>query len=331
MSDPRGRRVLLFFREADRLVRGDHRVRALVRPLHRLVSMRKQVSGFYVWYRNLALALERAGCRVVCNDRRAARESPGEPVGLVGYPVLLDGWDLPNPAVLGPGMFDHPGVRPDLMTDPRFKLYLVTCGWMRRLFEPVYGERCVEWYGGIDLEAWPDARRRRKGIDVLVYYKIRWRREERDATLVRPVLEELRRRGLRAAVLRYGRHQQRHYARALARSRAMLFLCEHETQGLAYQEALASNVPVLAWDNGFWLDPQRERFGADPVPATSVPYFSPECGERFRDASDFPAALDAFWSRLGAYEPRAYVRRALSLEGSARTYLEHLDRAAGAP
>ena len=35
------------------------------------------------------------------------------------------------------------------------------------------------------------------------------------------------------------------YRALLRRSKSMLFLCESETQGMAYQEALASNVPVL--------------------------------------------------------------------------------------
>ena len=37
----------------------------------------------------------------------------------------------------------------------------------------------------------------------------------------------------------------------------MIFLVEHETQGIAYQEAMACDVPILAWDQGNWLDPKR--------------------------------------------------------------------------
>jgi glycosyltransferase involved in cell wall biosynthesis len=102
----------------------------------------------------------------------------------------------------------------------------------------------------------------------------------------------------------------------------MVFLCEHETQGLAYQEALACNVPVLAWDQGYWLDPVRERYSREPVRASSVPYFSDACGERFVDADAFPEALDRFLSHLSTYEPRRYVREHLSLAESARRYLE---------
>jgi len=47
--------------------------------------------------------------------------------------------------------------------------------------------------------------------------------------------------------LRYGSYEESDYRRALSRCRAMIFLCQHESQGIAYQEALASGVPVFAW------------------------------------------------------------------------------------
>ena len=108
----------------------------------------------------------------------------------------------------------------------------------------------------------------------------------------------------------------------------MIYLCEHETQGCAYQEALASNVPVLAWDPGFWRDPLAEKFEDGPVPATSVPYFSEECGDRFRGVEAFDEVFDRFWARLSSYEPRRYVARELTLEKSADLYMGYY-RAAG--
>jgi glycosyltransferase involved in cell wall biosynthesis len=106
----------------------------------------------------------------------------------------------------------------------------------------------------------------------------------------------------------------------LRRSRAMLFLCEHETQGLAYQEALASNVPVLAWDNGFWLDPLWRRVGERMIPASSVPFFSAQCGERFADLDGFEPALRRFLARLPEMQPRTYVTEHLSMRQSAQIY-----------
>lgn len=323
--DPRT--VLLFYREPerDRFVRHDRHVRKALRPVYNLVRRDQAVSGFFVWYQRLQTALRRAGRPVVCNDVKLAQAHPEHPVGLVGYPVLLSDWSLPNPAVLGPSMFDHPAQAPRLLADPRFRTYLVTSGWMHDLFAPVYGDHVADWYAGIDLDEWPDTAGLRKSIDVLVYDKIRWRRDHYESVLLGPLLDSLRARGLTTHVVRYGQYKHQTYRRLLQESRAMLFLCEHETQGMAYQEALASNVPILAWDQGFWLDPNRVRYTDRAVAATSVPQWSPACGERFVDHRSFEEKLDRFWACLDAYRPRQFVCEALSLEGSARAYLEAYD------
>ena len=247
-------------------------------------------------------------------------------MGLVGYPAVIENYTLPNPTVLGPGLYDHPSLAPDLFKDPRHRAYLLTCHWMLALFGRVYGDRCHLWHGGIDLAEWPDASQQAKSVDVLVYDKIRWNRPLREPELLLPLLAELRRRGLSFEVLRYGQYQHSAYRTALASSRSMLFLCEHETQGMAYQEALASNVPVLAWDNGYWLDPRRAVYEPEPVPASSVPYFSTECGLRFARAEEFRDRLTVFWRQLATFQPRGFVERELSLAASARRYLDGLSR-----
>ena len=108
----------------------------------------------------------------------------------------------------------------------------------------------------------------------------------------------------------------------------MIFLCEHETQGLAYQQALSCNVPVLAWDPGQWLDPWRYRYGEGVVPATSVPFFDERCGMTFLGVPDFAAHLSVFIeaSRAGSFSPRDYVIENLTLEGCARNYLALLEK-----
>jgi hypothetical protein len=241
---------------------------------------------------------------------------------LVGYPSILDKWSLPNPAILGPGFYDHPNICPDLMKDPRFKHYIVTCDWMKSMFEAAYGPTCFQWYAGIDTNYWVDTRYHEKTVDVLIYDKIRWNREQYEPSLLIPVINTIERRGLSYQIVRYRQYKQAKYRKTLSRCRSMIFLCEHETQGLAYQEALASNVPILAWDNGFWLDPRRELYDPNPVPASSVPYFSPECGERFSGIDQFEHAFSLFWEKLATFEPRAYVERELSFAGSADRYLQ---------
>jgi hypothetical protein len=327
----RDRTVLLFFEDVDRdtLFRNDRHLRRGLRKVAHRLRGGQSVSGFGVAFSLLGRALERLGYRVLVNHHRLARENPSYPVGIAGYPHVLQDWRLPNPAVLGPGLLDHPCLAPSLMDDPRFRRYLVPSPWIKALFERVYGRRCAIWYAGLDLDEWPDYGSAPKDLDFIVYDKILWERPGRETDLLAPLRDRLARRGLRCHFVRYGRYSHGEYRELLSRARGMIFLSGHETQGIAYQEALGCNVPVLAWVNGYWLDPQRARFEPEPVAATSVPYFSERCGEVFAGAHDFDAALERFLARLGSYEPRRYVSENLSLELSGRCYLDHYRAAAG--
>jgi glycosyltransferase involved in cell wall biosynthesis len=321
-----GRDVLIFFEDRDRdtFFRGDRRLRRRLRKAVAVFRPKKQhVTGFEISFLLLCRALRLANQTIHVNDFALARRNPDFPVAICGYTHVLDNWKLPNPAVLGPGLYDHPKQSPKLMQDPRFFSYLMLCDWMRDMFATVYDKDALRmWFGGIDLQEWPDTKGHPKDVDMLVYDKIRWKREHYEPALLQPVLAELSRRNLRYEVLRYGRYTHAAYRKLLGRSRSMIFLCENETQGMAYQEAMASNVPILAWDQGYWLDPNRERWSEEPVPATSVPYFSERCGERFVAAADFAPALERFMERLESYTPRAYVEEHLSLRESAELFME---------
>ncbi|MFO0590947.1 MAG: WecB/TagA/CpsF family glycosyltransferase [Polyangiaceae bacterium] len=330
--DPaRDRVALLFFGDVERdtLVRGDREVRKFARRVRHALTHRQHISGFTVAFQALCRALSRAGFRVVLNDAELARRNPHYPIGVAGYPHILDRWSLPNPTVLGPGLFDHPGQAPRLPEDPRFKAYLVPEGWMTDLFRGAWGDLCMPWHAGIDLGAWPSFRAAPKDIDVLVYAKFLWDPEACERTLLAPLLASLKRRHLRAEVLRYGAYEPGEYRALLRRSRAMVYLCQHETQGIACAEAMACDVPILAWDQGEWLDPTRFRYGTPRVPASSVPYFDATCGVRFARPEDLEDALDRFLAGAPGFAPRAFVARRLSLQASADLYEAALRRAAG--
>ena len=314
--------ILLFYRpfERDKYVRYDRYLQRVVRPLYNLTHHRQKQTGFDVSFNLLKRALVKSGWIVRVNDRALARRHPKYPVGLVGFPTVLDDWDLPNPAILGPSLYDHPSLAPDLMKDARFRRYVVLAPWMYDMFRAVYGDACARWYAGVDVDEWSDVSNCSKDIDFLIYDKIRWNHSELEVRLLRRVQAILSARGLRTHTIRYKFHDHVTYKQLLLRSRAMVFLCEHETQGLAYQEALASNVPVLAWDNGYWLDPLWKKVSPKMIPASSVPFFSEECGERFRDVTEFETALSVFLSRLEHFKPRKFVIENLSMKESAEIY-----------
>lgn len=318
--------VLLFFKEfeTDSFFPYDRYLKRWAKPLINRIKRGQKISGFSVWCQLLQTALKQEGYEVHLNNYALAYHNPQHPVGLIGYPHLLDGWSLPNPAILGPAMHDHPALAPNLMKDPRYHRFIVTCDWMASLFEQSYPPQKVgRWYGGINLGDWPDTRYHPKDIDILLYDKIRWNHALYEERLLRPILDHCAKQKLRVHTIRYKHYDHKSYRQLLSRSRTMLFLCEHETQGMAYQEALASNVPILAWDQGWWLDPQRLNYTTEPIPACSVPYFSAECGETFSDIESFTPAFGRFWAHLDQYEPRQFVERELSLKGSAELFMKH--------
>jgi hypothetical protein len=296
-------------------------LRGKARYAYRRARGLQAYTGFYVAFRLLVRCLEDAGCDVRINDFKLANRYPDYPVGLCGYPSVLDKVKLKNPAIFGPGDYGFPDEVAKLDHDHDIRRYIQPCAWAASLYDGACGDKMMVWPVGIDIEACPDFSGQRKDIDVLIYDKIRWDRETEVPRVLDPIVDRLRKSGKRVEILRYGNHYYRQYVDALRRSRALIFLCEHETQGIAYQEALACNVPVLAWDEGVLVDPHQRTFAAADVIVSSVPYVDQRCGERFL-LKDFGNVFEKFWSRLPSYAPRSYIASELSLQRSAEKYLE---------
>jgi hypothetical protein len=296
-------------------------VHAPARYLYRS-ALRKQVwTGFYSALALLRLALERAGCDVRVNDFETALRYPDYMIGLANYPSVLSKVVLRNPVICGPGDYGFPDEAAELASQQRFRRFIQPSPWAARLYEGYCGAKMAVWPVGVDTGAWPDLSKSPKTLEVLIYDKIRWNYDEVADRLLGPITRHLDAAGLTNETIRYGHYYHADYLHALRRARAMIFLCEHETQGLACEEAMSCNVPVLAWDDGILVDPQYRRFLAGDIRVSSVPYFDDRCGARFR-SGQFEAEFSTFWGALDQYEPRSYVEERLSLARSAKDYLK---------
>lgn len=293
-------------------------------------TRRLQVNtGYFTAFNNLRRSLEARGIAVRVNDFAWARAHPDEVIGISGFPRVFDRVRLPNPAVFGPGYVPPPDEIHEVMDRCNIKVVTLPSDWPCRLWRDRLGDAAQPMFVAIDIAAWPDTSRKAKPVDLIVYDKIRWRLDERAADLRTPLLAALDARGIRYRVLRYGEHHLSQFRKALNESRGMVFLCEHETQGLAYQEAMASGLPVLAWDEGELVDPHQSRFAPPGLVVSSVPYFDDRCGLTFTRANMIER-LDAFMDGLGDFTPRAYVAEKLSLDAGAARYLSLLDQARAA-
>jgi glycosyltransferase involved in cell wall biosynthesis len=279
---------------------------------------------------NLCLGLDRLGIPYNANNLRYARGHPEELCCILGKRQVLDTFGLPNPLMVGPCCYDHAIDAPDLASRAAVRRILVPGEWMRRMCEALWGDRVFAWPVGIDTDLWAPEQSVPKTIDFILYNKIRWDHAYRESNLLEPLRTELRRRNLTFSEVKYGSYKPDQYRALLSTARAMIFVCEHETQGIAYQEALASGVPILAWDHGGeWLDPSyhpdRVRYG----PISSVPYWDSTCGEKFADVGMFSSALERFQQGLaaGTYSPRDFILTHLELKAAARAFVAHAEAA----
>lgn len=290
--------------------------------LRRLLRGPRQPGGMERYFLNLVAGLERLKEPHRVNAFRHAARHRDEAVGIVGKAHLLRQHDWKNPIVFGPAVYSHPSDDVQVFRDRPIRKILVSCDWLKTMYESAIDVPVAVWPAGIDTDAWAPARGE-KDIDVLVYDKVRWEHERYERELIAPILARLRAAGLRVETIRYGFYREEDFRRLLSRSRAMIFLCEHETQGFAYLQTLSAGVPIMAWDRGGpWQDPAYFPHKVVFAPVTSVPYWDARCGRKFKDADDFASTWDAFWQTAiyGAFDPRAYVLENLTLEECARNY-----------
>jgi hypothetical protein len=292
--------------------------------LRRIVRGKRRPGGQERVFLNLMAGLDRLGASYRVNDYRHARRNPAELCCVLGKRQVLDDEPWRNPLVVGPCIHDHPIADPELLARRDVRRILVPGPWMREMCRPAWGDLVQSWPVGIDTDRWQPQPQRPKTIDVLLYNKIRWDHARREAELMTPIRQELSRRNLRVSEIIYGRYDPEDFCQRLHAAHAMVFVCEHETQGIAYQEALASGVPLLAWDHaGEWLDPNYHPHRVRYAPVSSVPYFDGRCGLKFRDAAEFATTLPDFLerARAGRFAPRDYILENLTLEKCAAQFV----------
>lgn len=310
--------------ECDRWIPGDRYPRKIIR---RLVRGKPRVGGQKRVFLNLCAGLDKLGISYRVNDYKYIQRHSEEQACIIGKPHVLNQINWKNPIIFGASVFSHPSDDLNLFKRLPIEKILVPGEWARKMFEPYYGDRVAAWPVGIDTELWKPNIDVDKDIDILLYDKVRWEHDVYEQKLIDPILVKLNSLGLKTHLIRYGFYEEEQFHYLLKRSKAMIFLCEHETQGIAYQQALSCGVPILAWDRGgYWQDPSyfpdRVKFQS----VSTVPYWDERCGVKFQNISEFNSKLKQFLDLLNSnkFAPRNYILENLTLEKCAQNYLELL-------
>ncbi|WP_316773178.1 hypothetical protein [Pedobacter frigiditerrae] len=320
------KKLSLFYEEPDfdRWIKFDRYPRKIIRNL---IRGKSRPGGVMMIALELMKGLDKLGIRYRFNDYDYAKKNPNELIGIIGKPNVIFENKFRNPILFGAGIFSHPIEYPNLLQEyPNIKKILVPGEWMRDMFRSFYGAKVLSWPVGIDTDKWnPGIKKNKLSIDFLIYEKILWNKEDKYVSILNPIKKILTARGLNYKILNYGSYTHEELLKVLSESKASIFLGEHETQGLAYQQILSTGTPILAWDSGgYWLDPM---FFPDKVkykPVSSVPYWDERCGEKFISIDDFSSALTQFIKKAqsGVYKPREFIKENLTLEICAQKYVD---------
>jgi len=307
--------------EKDRWIKGDKYLRSFIR---RLLRGKPRPGGVEKVFINLCRGLDQLGIDYRVNVP-FSQLKPSDKVAILGAGKhCLDGYTQPNKIVAGIGLMTHPSEWPDLCSQYPVIKYLQHSKWAADVYRPYFGSAiCDIWPVGIDTDYWSPSANAEKKVDVLIYNKIRWNKEQLYPDLLEPIKTYLISKKLSFKEIVYGSYAEKEFHHLLTQSKSMIFLCEHESQGIACCEALAMDVPVLAWDNGYCLDPNRFLWGNETIPATSVPIFNEDCGEKFNGIINFESSANFFFQKLNEkkYSPRGFILQNITLRKSAETFL----------
>ena len=313
----------IFYEEPDpdRWFKYDRYLRRLVR---RIIRGKSKPGGVMLIALQLMKGLDKLNIPYRFNDYKYAKNNPNELIGIIGKPQLIFQKKFKNPILFGAGIFSHPIECPDLFKKyPNVKKILVPGQWMQEMFEPYYENKVLAWPVGIDTEKWSPEIKKIKKYDFLIYDKIRWKHNEFEQSLIQPIIKELECLNLTYTILKYGSYHPNQLIECLSESSSAIFLCEHETQGQAYQQILSTNTPILAWDRGgYWEDPYYFPHKVKYAPVSSVPYWDERCGIKFNDEKAFKSKLTEFLmlKNKNSFYPRGYILENLSMEHCAKNY-----------
>lgn len=172
---------------------------------------------------------------------------------------------------------------------------IVPCEWVKNSHAKwIPSDKIQIWNCGIDYNKYADCKLD-IAYDFLLYYK---RRSSND---LKTAIDFLESKQLRFKLLEYSQYNDDQFRDTIAKSKFGFIVDGTETQGIAIQEMMSCNLPLLVWDMPEWHDR-----GPDHIcKATSVPYFDETCGEVFYDSTQMEEA----YTRLihGTYSPREYI------------------------
>ena len=210
----------------------------------------------------------------------------------------------------GPNLVVVPQESNGILNSAEIDKIIVPCEWVKQVYERESStliRKIYIWPTGVDTEFWSPHNLKEKNeeennVNILIYNK----KQDNLCTKIAPILKQYG----EVKTIKYGEYNVNEYKQALNDTTFMVWLSRSESQGLALLEALSMNVPVLVWDSGYWLYYSMQlKKDFEFHASSSSPYFSPQCGLKFKSLEEFENKLIEFKHKMDKLEfkPRDYL------------------------
>ncbi len=229
--------------------------------------------------------------------------------------------------VIGPNLFIPARNFPNLPRHLDFThvVYLQPSEWIKKMELDFGFNQCpIEvWPTGIDSNEFKPSPNSSNDY-VLIYSKQRFDNE------LRSIIEILNQRNILFKIIKYRHYNQKEYLTLLHNCRYLIWLGRVESQGIALEEALSCNIPILLFDVSYvyhWIPAEDEKTLTTKEmekyvgQATSAPYFDSSCGIKVKEIDQLPSAIDHMENDWQNFSPREYILKNLSLEKQAKDFL----------
>jgi hypothetical protein len=218
--------------------------------------------------------------------------------------------EIDGNSILGPNIW----FEEQFLYKENYKYFIVPSEWVKKLIiqsVKMKEEIIKVWPVGIDYNFFKDTHTEVKTIDCLIYYKNRHESE------LKIIVDSLDKRKISHVLVRYGNYDESNFLEILKTSKFAIILANTESQGIAIQEIMSSNLPLFVCDCNRWTNGILSYDYA-----TSIPYWSDNCGISISNLNDFDYQFDNFIENLESFSPRSYIIKNLDMKGQSKKIIE---------
>jgi len=220
--------------------------------------------------------------------------------------------------IFGPHFWVFPHLQDPLYTQAKPEhalrcIYLCLSDWNSKVFDEFIdaSKRIIPHVAipfGLNIDVQPKTGEYE--YDCILYYKAR------HPSLLDYCTNVVIEKGLRYKIYRYGSYTRDEYIRTLQKTKFVIWIGSHESQGFGLEECLATNTPIYLYDVKSMKDEYVDgRYIYEPYSeqllATSAPYWNDQCGMKVYSNEEFVNRFSEFTDKISIYTPAEYVQSTL--------------------